>query len=79
MAETAFQAVLLVLIVAFAGFMANRLYVGLSRRELNVKGALYARGTTPIAYWLSMACAFLGLLGGLLMVFGMGGGLLGLV
>jgi hypothetical protein len=53
---------------AFSIFMANRLYVGFSRGQLNVRGRAYTRFATPIAYWLVMLFAGLGLLFGLLMV-----------
>jgi len=53
---------------AFATFMANRLYVGFSRGQLNVKGQVYSRTNSPVTYWLVMGFASLGLLCGLGMV-----------
>lgn len=78
MVQTAVQFALFIVAAALAAFLANRLYVGLSRRELNVKGALYSRTTTPIAYWISMSCALIGLLLTFSIVVGIGAGLLGL-
>ena len=58
----------LLFFVVFCGFMANRLYIGLSRGELNVKGQVYSRTSTPILYWLTMSFASIGLLFGMLLV-----------
>jgi hypothetical protein len=58
-----------IVFVLLTGFMANRLYVGLSRSQLNVKGITYSRERTPIAYWISMTMAAFGLLFGLVMCF----------
>jgi len=58
--------ILLILVSAcLAAFMVNRLYVGFSQGELNVKGIVYHRNDTPIAYWLTMTMAAFGLLFGL--------------
>jgi hypothetical protein len=58
----------LIAFAAFSTFMANRLYVGFSRGQLNVKGQVYSRTNTPVFYWLVMSFAGLGLLFGLGMV-----------
>jgi len=58
---------------ALAGFMVNRLYVGLTNRQLNVKGRVYSRASQPIAYWITMANATIGL------ILGIGIGLAGIV
>ncbi|WP_218018140.1 hypothetical protein [Sphingomonas azotifigens] len=59
---------LLLALVGFglAGFMVNRLYVGLGGRQINVKGITYSRSSTPIMYWIVMAMAVFGLCFGLL-------------
>ncbi len=40
-----------------ATFMLNRLYVGLSQKQLTVKGILYSRLHTPVQYWTTMVVA----------------------
>jgi len=62
---------MLFLMIVAAGlviFMINRLYVGLSQRELNVKGAIYARDRTPFLYWSTMTMAFLALAFGVFII-----------
>jgi hypothetical protein len=44
------------------GFMINRLYAGLTDRQLPVKGQVYSRASRPIAYWITMANATIGLI-----------------
>jgi hypothetical protein len=57
------NALFAIVFVALTGFMANRLYVGLSNSQLKVKGITYSRDRMPIAYWISVTMAGFGLLG----------------
>ena len=56
------SALLFVLFIGLAVFMANRLYVGLSHGEINVRGWNYSRQTAPFQFWSTMLFASLGLL-----------------
>jgi hypothetical protein len=56
---------LMLVSTGLAAFMVNRLWVGLTQRRLNVKGAIYDRASTPILYWTTMSIALLGLAFGL--------------
>lgn len=38
-----------------SAFMANRLYVLVRYRAINVKGITYSKAKTPIMYWVQMA------------------------
>lgn len=59
---------LLLALVGFglAVFMVNRLYVGVSERQINVKGVTYSRSSTPVMYWIVVVLAIFGLCWGLL-------------
>jgi hypothetical protein len=52
--------------LSLAGFMVNRLYVGIRERQLDVKGIIYSRSATPIRYWITMSLAAYGLFCGLI-------------
>jgi len=56
------SALLFALVTGLAVFMTNRLYVGLSHGEINVRGWTYSRNTTPFQFWSTMLFASLGLL-----------------
>lgn len=51
--------------LGLAIFMTNRLYVGIGKRQINVKGITYSRSTTPVMYWIVMTLATFGLCWGL--------------
>ena len=57
----------LLFFAAFTAFMVNRLYVGLSRRAIQIKGVVYSRAHEPIMYWIVMVLAVWGIAVGLLM------------
>ena len=40
--------------------MATRVYLLVARGELNVKGFVYSRSSTPILYWIMTVIAVLG-------------------
>lgn len=61
------NALYLIFFVAFSGFMANRLYVGISKKCIQVKGVTYSREREPIMYWIVMILAVWGILVGLAM------------
>ncbi len=42
------------------GFLASRVYLLISKGELNVKGAVYSRRDTPLRYGLVLATAIIG-------------------
>ena len=53
--------VLLFIVSLSAGlFLCTRLYLLAARGQLNVKGAVYSRASTPVLYWVTFACAFAG-------------------
>ena len=52
---------LLLLFWGIAAFLANRLYVILRYREINLRGAVYSRAATPGLYWAQMALIVLAL------------------
>lgn len=54
--------IFLVVMWSVAVFMANRLYVIIRYREINIKGIVYSLTDTPIMYWIQMALIALGLL-----------------
>ena len=43
-------------------FMATRIYLLINRKELNVRGAVYSKASTPVRYAITLACAVLGTL-----------------
>jgi len=51
--------------LGLAAFMVNRLYVGIGKRQIKVKGITYSRSTTPVMYWIVMTLAAFGLCWGL--------------
>ena len=53
-----------------AAFMANRLYVLVRYRAINIKGITYSKAETPIMYWVQMALIIfmLALIGGVAVV-----------
>ena len=51
--------------LGLAAFMVNRLYVGLGKRQINVKGITYSRSTTPVMYYTVMILAAFGMCWGL--------------
>lgn len=51
--------------LGLAAFMLNRLYVGIGKRQINVKGVTYSRSATPVMYWIVMTMAAFGLCWGL--------------
>lgn len=54
-------AVLLFIVALAAGlFLLTRLYLLVARGQLNVKGAVYSRTSTPVLYWISFVCAVAG-------------------
>lgn len=59
----------LILFVAFTCFMVNRLYVGLSQKQITIKGVTYARGRDTFWYWFTMAMAAIALAFGLALSF----------
>jgi len=48
--------------VGLALFMINRLFVGLTHGEINVRGWVYTRESTPVRFWLTILFASLALL-----------------
>ena len=54
--------VILLLTVSLVGggFVASRVYLLISKGELNGKGADYSRRDTPIRYWIVLATAIIG-------------------
>ena len=61
------DAIFLLVMWSVAAFMANRLYVIVRYREINIKGAVYSRAETPIMYWIQMIliASMLVLIGGM--------------
>jgi hypothetical protein len=51
-------------------FMANRLYVLVRYRAINIKGKTYSKAQTPIMYWVQMALIgfMLALIGGVAVI-----------
>lgn len=70
---------LLILAAAVGAFMVTRVYLLIFRGELNVKGIVYSRASTPIQYWITTIMAIAGMtltLGvALLMAWGLSQGL----
>ena len=64
------RAAFLVIAWAVSAFLANRLYVIIRYRELNVKGVVYSKAKTPVMYWIEIAILILGLtvIGGMAVV-----------
>lgn len=60
MARTMANLLYLILFAACTCFMASRVYLLISRGELNVKGAVYTRRGTRPGYWLTLFFASLG-------------------
>lgn len=50
---------------ALAVFMVNRLYVLITKHQINVKGFIYSRTEQPIYYWFWVGAAAFGLCAGL--------------
>jgi hypothetical protein len=48
------DAIYFVVIWAVTIFLANRLYVIVRHKALNIKGVTYSRDATPIIYWIQM-------------------------
>jgi hypothetical protein len=61
------DAIFLLVMWSVAAFMANRLYVIVRYRQINIKGAVYSRAETPIMYWIQMVliASMLVLIGGI--------------
>lgn len=55
------NALFVLLWLALAAFLVNRLYVGIKHGELNVKGAIYSRSSSAVQFWLSMTFAAIAL------------------
>jgi hypothetical protein len=51
--------------LGLAAFMANRLYVLATQKQITVKGITYSRKGRPVAYWLVAVMATFGLFAGL--------------
>lgn len=49
-----------VLNLVVGGFLITRIYLLISKGELDVKGVIYSRHTTPIYYWIVLANAVVG-------------------
>lgn len=45
-----------------AGFLANRLYVIVCYRAIQIKGVRYSRAETPTMYWVQLAVIVVGFL-----------------
>ncbi|TKD50051.1 hypothetical protein [Sphingomonas baiyangensis] len=58
------SALYLFFFTAFAAFMANRLYFGLRRKMIKVKGVTYSRRGEPMMYIAVIAMAGWGLIFG---------------
>lgn len=56
------DAVFLIVMWSVAIFLANRLYVIIRYRALNVKGTTYSQANTPVMYWIEMAILAFGFL-----------------
>ncbi len=56
------NAIFLIVMWSVAIFLANRLYVIIRYRALNVKGITYSRRNTPVMYWIEMAILVFGFL-----------------
>ena len=65
---------LFIVSVAVGLFLGTRLFLLVTRGELNVKGAVYSKASTPILYWITFACAFVGMtmMIGIALVMGIG-------
>jgi hypothetical protein len=50
--------------LGLAAFMANRLYVLFTQKQITVKGITYSRQRKPVSYWLIAVMATFGLLVG---------------
>jgi hypothetical protein len=57
-----------------SAFMANRLYVIVKYRAINIKGVVYSEADTSIMYWVQMAIISFGfvLVGGIAIVVTLG-------
>lgn len=57
-----------------AAFMANRLYVIVKYRSINIKGAVYSQSDTPMMYWVQMLTILIGLIfvGGVAIIMALG-------
>ena len=64
------RAAFFVIVCAAAAFLANRLYVIIRYRELNVKGVVYSKANTPVMYWVEIALLVIALtvIGGMAVV-----------
>jgi hypothetical protein len=51
---------LLIVSGAVGAFMITRVYLLIFRGELNVRGAVYSRASTPIQYWMTLVMALAG-------------------
>lgn len=51
---------LLVVALVAGGFLITRIYLLISKGELDVKGVIYSRCTTPIYYWIVLANSVVG-------------------
>jgi hypothetical protein len=52
---------LLIVATASGAFMVTRVYLLIFRGELNVKGWVYSRTSTPIKYWIMTILAIVGM------------------
>ena len=58
---------LAIMSLGLAGFSMNRLYVLVTRGEINVKGFLYSKTKNPIFYWFWIFSFVFGIVMGLLL------------
>jgi hypothetical protein len=55
------NALFLLVMWAVSAFLANRLYVIIKYRSINIKGMTYSKVDTPIMYWVQMMLLACGL------------------
>lgn len=55
------NALFLIVMWGVSAFLANRLYVIVRYRKINIKGVIYSKSHTPIMYWVQMALLVCGL------------------
>ena len=53
--------IFLIVMWSISVFLANRLYVIIKYRSINVKGTTYSKADTPVMYWLEMLIIAFGL------------------
>ena len=55
------DALFLIVMWAVTAFLANRIYVIVRYRAINIKGVTYSKAETPVMYWIQMVILVCGL------------------